>query len=145
MMMRSRSELAVISRPPSLPMARMALSCPTRRPWAAAKLSPTARCSAPTRTSARRAKGSPAWAGGQAGRQGTGEDTGADQEHVLLPELAHTVEKVFVRDGVAERRSEPRIELRRIGQRGEKRRIDERIHDLRVLRQDVAKPRRGAE
>src|SRR5438552_796261 len=59
-MIRSRSEVAVISWPPSLPSASTALSWLRSRPCEAANDVSTARCSARMSTSARRANASPA-------------------------------------------------------------------------------------
>ena len=60
-MIRSRSDVAVISRPPSLPSASTALCCPRRRPCAAAKFFlDRAHARARMSTSASRAKASPA-------------------------------------------------------------------------------------
>src|SRR4029077_71705 len=138
--MRSRSELAVISRPPSLPSARIAVCWPRMRPYLAAKSSSTLRCTARMRTSASRANTSPACSadpqtprpGGRA-RHRAEEYSRADQDHVLLAEQADGVEHVFVAGRFGQPAREPSLELRFVGQRAEEARLDQRIDQIRAL------------
>ena len=64
---------------------------------------------------------------------------------MLLAEQAGAVEQVLVGARLRERRGEPSAELGVVRQRAEEARIDQRIHHLRMVRQDVGEPRRGAE
>ena len=79
------------------------------------------------------------------GRDGAGEDARADQEHVLLAELARAVEQVLVGARLRQRAGQFGRELLGVRQRAEERRLDQRIHHLRIARQNIGEPRRGAE
>ncbi len=78
-------------------------------------------------------------------RKRTRQDAGADQEHVLLAEQPDRVEHVLVAAALAKRLGKIGLEPLGIGQRAEKARIDQRIDDVRVLRENLGKPRRGTE
>ena len=73
------------------------------------------------------------------------KDARADQEHLLLREHAQPIEEVLVGLRFAERALELGRELGFVGQRAEERRLEQRVHRLRISRQDVGEPRRGAE
>ena len=77
--------------------------------------------------------------------QRAGQNADADQEHVLLPEHADAVEEILVVARLRQRRVEPLAQLRVVRQGAEEARIDQRIHHLRMARNDVGEPRRGAE
>ena len=79
------------------------------------------------------------------GGQRAGEDARADQEHVLLAEPADGIEHVLVAARFAESAREVRFEALCLRQRAEEAGVDQRIDDMRVLRQDVGEPRRDAE
>lgn len=78
-------------------------------------------------------------------RRGAGQDARSDQEHVLLAEQPHAVEEVLVGARLFERTRQLGLQHLGVGQRAEEGGIDQRIHDLRMLRKDVGQPRRGAE
>src|SRR3954469_18091443 len=65
----------------------------------------------------------------------TGQDARADQEHVLLTKLARAVEQVFVRARLGKCSRELTGELVGIRQRAEERRLDQRVHEMRIARQ----------
>src|ERR1700744_2963921 len=77
-------------------------------------------------------------------RYRTGQDTRADQEHVLLPELTDRIEHRFVALSIFERLPQRPFEPRPVRQGAEEARIDQRIDDVRILRQDVGKTWRDA-
>ena len=79
------------------------------------------------------------------GRHRAGEDARADQEHLLLAEQAQPVEKILVGLRLAERAVELGFKLGLVRQRAEEGRLQQRVHRLRMARQDVGEPRRGAE
>ncbi len=81
---------------------------------------------------------------GLLGRHRARQDARADQEHVLLAEQADGVEHVFVALGLDQPAGEFGFELRFIGQRAEKTRLDQRIDQIRALRQNVGEARRDA-
>ena len=78
-------------------------------------------------------------------RHRAGQDARADQEQALLPEQPQAIEKVFVGVRVLQRRRQPRRQFLLVRHRAEEARIDQPVHDLRLARQHVAEPRRGAE
>ena len=140
-MMRSRSDVAVISRPPSLPSASSAVCWP---PDAAVVFGDRVLDPAVQRPD--RDVGEPReGAAGLLGRHRARQDARADQEHLLLAEHAQPVEKILVAARLLDGARELGLELGFIRQRAEERRLEQRIHRLRIARQDVGKPRRGAE
>jgi len=82
---------------------------------------------------------------GLLGRHRAGEDTRADQEHLLLAELARRIEQILVGARLRERVRHLGGELVGVGQRAEEGRLDQRIHDLGMHCQNVGKPRRRPE
>jgi hypothetical protein len=82
---------------------------------------------------------------GLLGRDRAGQDARADQEHVLLAELAGAIEQILIAAGLRERSRQLGAKLLGIRQRAEERGLDQRVHDLGMLRQDIGEPRRGAE
>ena len=78
-------------------------------------------------------------------RHRPGENSRADQEHMLLAEQADGVERRLVAGRVFQHAAELRFEPRLVGQRAEEARIDQRIDEVRMVRQDVGQPRRRAE
>ena len=64
---------------------------------------------------------------------------------MLLAEQPDGVEHGLVAARLAERARKLRFEPLFVGQRAEKARIDQRIDEMRILRQNIGKPRRGAE
>ena len=79
-------------------------------------------------------------------RHRAGQDARADQEHLLLAEQADAVEEILVeaRPGRASAAS-PASSLLGVRQGAEEGRVDQRVHHLRMMRDDVGEPRRGAE
>ena len=75
----------------------------------------------------------------------SGQDTRPDQEHVLLAEQADRVEHFLVASRLRERTRELRFEPSFIGRHAEEPRVDQRIDDVRVLRQDIGEARGDAE
>ena len=73
------------------------------------------------------------------------EDARTDQEHVFLAEQADRIEHILVAAGLAERTRQLGFKPRRLRQRAEEARVDQRIDDVRVLRQDVGETGRDAE
>jgi hypothetical protein len=67
------------------------------------------------------------------------------EKYLLLREDADAIEKVLVRSRLPQRALESRRKLPFFRQRTEEARVDDRVHDVRRLRQTVGKPRRGAE
>ena len=66
------------------------------------------------------------------GRKRAGEDSRADQEHVLLAEQADRIEHVLVAARLAERVRKLRLQPLRVRQRAEEARVDQRIDDVRI-------------
>ena len=82
---------------------------------------------------------------GLRGRHRAGQDSRADQEQALLAEQPQAIEKLLVGIRIRQRRRQPRGQFALVRHRAEEARIDQAIHDLRLPRQHVAEPRRGAE
>ena len=78
-------------------------------------------------------------------RKRSGQNASADQEHVFLAEQPDRIEHFLVAAGLAQRRGEIGLEPFGIGQRAEEARVDERIDDVRMLRENFGEPWRGAE
>ena len=79
------------------------------------------------------------------GRDRPGQDSRPDQEHALLAELADRIEHVLVATGLAERLRQLRRQPLLVGHRAEEARVDERIDDMGVVRQDIGEARRNAD
>src|SRR5208282_3853206 len=75
------------------------------------------------------------------GRNRSREDTRANQEHVFLAEQADRIEHILVAAGLAERACKLPFEPHHLGQRAKKTRVDQRIDDMRVLRQNIGEAR----
>ncbi len=73
------------------------------------------------------------------------QDARADQEHLLLAEHADAVEEIFIGRGLADRALPFRAQLGLVRQRAEESRLQQRIDHMRIARENVGKPRRGAE
>src|SRR5262249_24383002 len=73
------------------------------------------------------------------------ENARTDKEHVLLAERTGAVEKIFLRARFTRGTRELGRKFFGVVKRAEERRVDQRVHHLRVARDDVGKPRRGAE
>ncbi len=139
--MRSRSEVAVISRPPSLPSASTATCWPGKRPCCDANVFLDRRVQRtqqhvgqPRKDLARLLR-----------RHRARQDARADQEHLLLAEHAHAIEKVFVGVRLLQRPRKALAEPLLVRQHAEEARIDQPVHHLRIAGQNVGEPRRGAE
>ena len=78
-------------------------------------------------------------------RHRAGQDARADQEQAFLAEQPQAVEELLVGIGIGQGGREPRRQFTLVRHRAEEARIDQPVHDLRLPRQHVAKPRRGAE
>src|SRR4029078_1442179 len=76
------------------------------------------------------------------GRDRSGQDSRADQEHALLAEQADRVEHVLVAAGLAERRDKLRGQQLLVRYGAEEARVDERIDDVRVVGQNIGETRR---
>ncbi len=74
-----------------------------------------------------------------------GQDSGADQEQAFLAEQPQSIEELFVGIRVRQRRCEACGQFSLVRHRAEEARIDQPVHDLRLPRQHVAEPWRGAE
>ncbi len=119
-------------------MATTAVSSPCMRPWVSAKFSLHGAVHGADdgigdagEGFARRAR-----------RHRAGQDAHADQEHVFEPEHADAFEQVFVVARLRKRGFEAAAKFLAIRQRAEELRIDQRVHDLRIARQNVGQPRR---
>ncbi len=139
--MRSRSEAAVISRPPRRPRARRATSPPGSVPWAAAN------SAAHGREQARHQRIGEVGVGvaGLAHADGAGEHPHADQERLLLAEDAGAVEHVLEGDRLGEARREQVGEHRLVGKAFEEGRLDHRIEDVGAGDHGLGQPRRRGE
>ena len=138
---RSRSDDAVISRLPSLPIARIAVSCPLIRPYWVANCSVTRPCTVSTMPSATSANAAPGLLGGDR----AGQNPRTDQEQALLTEQPQAVEELLVGISIRQRRRETRRQFAPVRHRAEEARIDQAVHDLRLPRQHVAEPGGSAE
>ena len=78
-------------------------------------------------------------------RHGTGKNAGADQEQAFLAEQPQAIEEVFIGSRILQRRRQSRRQFLLVRHRAEEARIDQPVHDLRLARQHVAEPGRGAE
>ncbi|MGC4095618.1 MAG: hypothetical protein QM706_00735 [Nitrospira sp.] len=78
------------------------------------------------------------------GRYRARKNARADQEHLLLSEQAQPVEEIFVGTRLTASPTSRRQACRRRAT-PKNARLEQRIHHLRVLREDVGEPRRGAE
>ena len=74
-----------------------------------------------------------------------GQDPRADQEQALLAEQPQPVEEFLVGIRIRQGSRQPRRQFALVRHRAEEARIDQAIHDLRLPRQHVAEPRRGAQ
>ena len=84
-------------------------------------------------------------AAGLLGRHRIRQHPRADQEHLLLAEHAEPIEKILVGARLLDGARELGLKLGFVRQRAEERRLEQRVHRLRIARQDVGQPRRGAE
>ncbi len=82
---------------------------------------------------------------GRLRRHRAGENARADQEQALLPEQPQAVEKLLIGIGVGQRDLQPLRYLLPARHRAEEARIDQSVHQPRLQRQHVAKPRSGAD
>ena len=79
------------------------------------------------------------------GRDRPGQDSRPDQEHALLAELADRIEHVLVATGLAERLRQLRRQPLLVRHRAEEARVDERVDDVGVVRQDIGEAGRNAD
>jgi len=73
------------------------------------------------------------------------QDTGADQKQAFLTEQPQPVEELLVGIGIGQGGREARRQFTLVRHRAEEARVDQPVHELRLPRQHVGKPRRGAE
>ncbi len=75
----------------------------------------------------------------------SGQDARADQEQALLPEQPQAIEELLVGIRVRKRGLQPLRDFLAARHRAEEPRIDQSVHQPRLLRQHVAEARRGAD
>ena len=82
---------------------------------------------------------------GMLGGNSAGQNPRADQEQALLAEQPQAIEKLLVGIRILQRRRQSLRQFPPVRHRAEETRIDQSVHQLRLARQHVAEPRRGAE
>ena len=140
MRMRSRSEAAVISRPPSLPMATITAPPPRHATVRPHHLALHLGLHGGDDAFGQQCVG----AAGLGGGDGAGQHAHADQELLLAGEQARAIEHLLEVGGTLELGGDQGIEAGAVGQAAEEARIEHGIERAAALAQDAREPRRRA-